>query len=611
MANVLFLIGTDGLGDPHIWVVNADTGDQLALLQDNAAPTNAMSRCHYDAVNDTLYAYGHSGFHDPTRIFKWAAPSGGAPAAAFFTYPDVLGVPINISDMVVGDTLGRIFLADAGTPGIRVLSIATGLPLAPINFLDTTGTPDAAQFLGYDQGKQKLWVVGTNLVDSDADLGFSVNVIYCVDPVTGTVLLSFKGSQLNGTTAVDFIFDAPHDRAYVVESDDTVSKSRIDTINSVAHTLLGHVVLTFGATIDLLVPGSMGVAPLLLLRTTVWNPTDGSLIDNFTDVIGSGTSAGFWLDSNSKYLFYTTSVGTVRVDPGTRASTLVFNGIFSTLPGSDFHADLAVGTSLPPRDWDPDPAWAGSGFPNAFPTTWRTVRFIGIAPDHAVSPSGIGDALNPASWLIHNRETGAPFTVLQAAQVAPTTFDITVQEQLPSHLHELTVGSPGLLLSGVMHAFTFTIQGMLWREVFTPDGASARKRRVGTDLDNKPTPLPQSSLIGGTLTIRGGDYATVQGPELVKKLQLRRLTTRRGGFFHLPNYGLGVLASKQPLPITDLLKQKAEIERQARLEPEVQSVACQLTVDAGGIVALSVTSQLHATDEQTNITIDRSGVPGA
>lgn len=281
-------------------------------------------------------------------------------------------------------------------------------------------------------------------------------------------------------------------------------------------------------------------------------------------------------------------------------------------PDADAVAMSALVTpdGLAPRDWTittPGTGLAAPAYPNAFPSSWRTVRFdLGFVPDFAVSPNGVGDALNPASWLVQNKG-GAALTVLQIARVDETTFDVTVQEQMPSHLQPLTVGSTGLLFLGQLFGFTFTVQGMYWKEVFTQEGASSRKRRVNADLDNKPTPLPQSSLIGGTLTIRGGDYATVHGKALVEKLQMRRLTTRTGGFFHLPGYGLGVLRPKEPLPITDVLKEKAEIERQCQLEPEVAKSVAQITIDGGGILRLSVSSQLHQSVERANITINRQG----
>jgi phage baseplate assembly protein W len=96
----------------------------------------------------------------------------------------------------------------------------------------------------------------------------------------------------------------------------------------------------------------------------------------------------------------------------------------------------------------------------------------------------------------------------------------------------------------------------------------------------------------------GGDYSLVSGADLVKKLILRRLVTQRGGFSHLPNYGTGVIAIKEPLNSAGLARAKQEIERQVLLEPEVKEVSVSLSLDnANGILTIIVKGRLKPTGE--------------
>lgn len=86
-------------------------------------------------------------------------------------------------------------------------------------------------------------------------------------------------------------------------------------------------------------------------------------------------------------------------------------------------------------------------------------------------------------------------------------------------------------------------------------------------------------MIGGTLTVEtSGDYGSVSGDELVKKLIFRRLISSPGDFFHLPEYGLG-LSEKEIVHSANLVQLKAEVERQILLEREVEEASVRLTID--------------------------------
>jgi hypothetical protein len=110
--------------------------------------------------------------------------------------------------------------------------------------------------------------------------------------------------------------------------------------------------------------------------------------------------------------------------------------------------------------------------------------------------------------------------------------------------------------------------------------------------------------ISGTLVIEAdGDYASMTGAALIKKLILRRLTTKPGDFFHLPEYGIG-LREKEPLPVADLRKLAKAIELQVAQEPEVGAVKATLAYSASAeTLNVRVQAQLKATGQQVDVAV--------
>jgi len=84
-----------------------------------------------------------------------------------------------------------------------------------------------------------------------------------------------------------------------------------------------------------------------------------------------------------------------------------------------------------------------------------------------------------------------------------------------------------------------------------------------------------------------GDYEEDSGISLIKKLIIRRLLTPKGGFFHLPDYGLG-FAVKEPINPTRLVELKTDIERQCKLEPEIGSVSAVISVGSDGVTIVTI-----------------------
>lgn len=199
-------------------------------------------------------------------------------------------------------------------------------------------------------------------------------------------------------------------------------------------------------------------------------------------------------------------------------------------------------------------------------------------PRHA-SDAGVGDATNPATWSVVRLDTGAAFTVALVEEVDPTAWRLTLVEALGSHLVKHEASAPGLVASDgspIVPPRTVEFLGIGTAASTSPEASAAARRLTPSDVANPPIPHSPS----GTLVVTsGGDYAEVSGDELLKKLILRRLTTRRGAFFHLPDYGAS-LAVKQVLP-GSLVQIQADVERQVALEPEVKTATAKVSVSAG------------------------------
>ena len=249
------------------------------------------------------------------------------------------------------------------------------------------------------------------------------------------------------------------------------------------------------------------------------------------------------------------------------------------------------------------------GISLVYPTTWRTMRFeLTEAPDFVVSSAGPGDALNPLSWSLERLDNDSFLTPVAVAQVNATTFDVTVTQVLPSHLIQVECGIVGLVFGGTPTSATVTVQGMTWAPVFYPDGVAAQKLQVTTDLANPPIPISDSSNVGGTLQIAGGDYVNETGDAFVKKMILRLLSTPKGGFFHLPDYGYGVLTAKTFIPPSKLLETKQGIEQAIKNSiPEVSAVQAQITLMPNGL--LKVTIAARTRPQGGTIYVSASSVP--
>lgn len=212
----------------------------------------------------------------------------------------------------------------------------------------------------------------------------------------------------------------------------------------------------------------------------------------------------------------------------------------------------------------------------------NTVRVVLSTFPLAQSFIGVGDALNPNTWSIVRTDTGAAFDVMTVNQVSARTFDLVIYERFASSLVQHQVSSTALVdpFSNLIQSPTSqTFIGVVAVSESTQNAKTAANRYALTDLANPPFPSRGSNVGGGTRVITAsGDFASESGNSLVQKLVLRRLTTSKGGFFHLPDYGVGI-QPKRPIQSNDLLTLKKQIEDQVALEPEVSAVSANLSLD--------------------------------
>lgn len=249
-------------------------------------------------------------------------------------------------------------------------------------------------------------------------------------------------------------------------------------------------------------------------------------------------------------------------------------------------------------------------FGKAYATGDRIVRIELVTEPLHSTTTGAGDALNPRTWQITDPTSGKSWTSLAVREVSSKIFEILTLEVLPKHFTSLSLGTITLKsVSGVpFPTLAFPFNGNFLAINNTDESRTAARGYLPKDLANvqvaPATTGAAADMVGGTLQIESsGDYATMYGEALVRKLILRRLVSKKGDFFHLPDYGLG-LREKEPLPTSDLRKLAAAIEQDVALEPEVEAVKANLSYSAAAsalIVQMKV--RLKPTGQQAQIAL--------
>ncbi len=242
---------------------------------------------------------------------------------------------------------------------------------------------------------------------------------------------------------------------------------------------------------------------------------------------------------------------------------------------------------------------------NAVAISTNVIRVTFTKEPQNILRSLAGDVLNPGEWSITRGDTGQGFNILEITKFSNLIWDVRVLEPLASSNIVHTIAAPGLLDTGgslIDNPRSATFPGVLDASKATPERRTAFRNQAIRDLDNPPAPAGTNNSGGSLIIGTDGDYQLQDGPGLVRKLIFRRLTTQRGGFWHLPNYGVG-LRVKEPVPGSELIKLQAEIERQVRLEPEVDKVSVRIT-QSGNALTVLVLAKLRPTGQQVSFPLE-------
>lgn len=252
------------------------------------------------------------------------------------------------------------------------------------------------------------------------------------------------------------------------------------------------------------------------------------------------------------------------------------------------------------------PAAPGAGA-QVYASGDRTVRLLlPFEPQHRY-PTQVGDALNPKTWVLRFPATGRQVHVLSVREVRDTEYELRTLELLANDLTELELRAPDLLYANgaPVLGFLATFGGQSSLPNSTQQLQTTAAGYALTDVANPQTP---NSPTGGTLVVTSaGEYRSVTGTALLKKLIVRRLQSNPGDFFHLPAYGAG-LREKVPMAQSDLRRLAKRIEEQVLLEPEVEAVAVSLTLQpAAGILVVNLVVKVTPSGEQVQIGLS---IPG-
>lgn len=223
------------------------------------------------------------------------------------------------------------------------------------------------------------------------------------------------------------------------------------------------------------------------------------------------------------------------------------------------------------------------------------VAFEGIP--EASDPATAWDALNPDRWtLIVLDPPDATPRLVQTIDRGPTVYEIDVYVDGPLQSGASYVISVSELLRDdtgvtVVADPDCRMATFLALEIpATPQAITSTGQQThATDIANPQ--LEQDVLVpGGALgsfqVTDTGDYALESGRPYLRKRIIRRLTTVRGGFFHLPNYGVG---QKPKTVIRDsvMARMASDAEGQIALEPDVSRVRVRASQPRPGIVVLT------------------------
>lgn len=261
-------------------------------------------------------------------------------------------------------------------------------------------------------------------------------------------------------------------------------------------------------------------------------------------------------------------------------------------------------------EWGRGPWGLGAEVDPAVPPAYvyasgdRTIRVTLTFEPLWQSPIGLGDARNPKTWHIEEPSTGRVFNVLAVRRISSTELELTTLQPLRTSLSELALTAPTLKAVNGSAVLNFAAP-FAGQQTVSNSTDQLKTQAVGYSLRDVANPPTPNSPVGGTLQVTaGGDYQSVTGTALLRKLIMRRLISKPGDFFHLPTYG-AALEEKVPMATTDLRQLAKHIETQLRLEPEVTDAAVRLTLQAASnTLVVQMTVAVAPTGEKIELGLD-------
>lgn len=212
----------------------------------------------------------------------------------------------------------------------------------------------------------------------------------------------------------------------------------------------------------------------------------------------------------------------------------------------------------------------GTGLMAATQLSLTSVRvdFFQVPAPQILSAFRVSDALNASNWTVEVLEPFGAFTPL--AQTVTQVGEKSVEVFLDANL------TPGTLYRITSLALNTLGQPLLCPEA---DFRTFARRVIDlgdfTDLANpylvQDAPVEDPPPLGTNQITDRGDLALDFGRSYLRKRVFRRMSTERGGFYHLPNYGIAEPLKGVSTP-DSVRRYRKQAENQIKREPDVRRV---------------------------------------
>jgi hypothetical protein len=211
----------------------------------------------------------------------------------------------------------------------------------------------------------------------------------------------------------------------------------------------------------------------------------------------------------------------------------------------------------------------------------QTVRLSYNVDALDFSPLGPHDALNPNNYdMTVVTGSGSKPNILRIVRVPASTvaFDVQVDRPLLSTtLYRTTVQNVTAELGDPMGFPNFADTQGVFAQPLTP----RRQKPVEGDF--------ALDILSGRIFLDSqNDIAVMSGKEYLRKRIVRRCVTTKGAFYHLPDYGVGLVPKQRLLNAAKLGEVRAEILSQIRQEDDLLNPEVSLTFTTSGVLTVDI-----------------------